>query len=203
MQEPTPALRARNSRTYVLVATAVMSTIAIVLDLLPLPRVIWGMKIDLVGAIWVLTFFLYGWKPALTVGSITAIYIAMFSNTGYVGAVMKFIATIPMFLVPAAMINLPFFGKKESRVFERILVITAATILASVTRLFLATAVNLYWAIPIWWGMTPERTLATFGGIVPLITFVAGLNVVQGIVDILVSWGLAFKLRLSKHFGTW
>lgn len=193
-------MRARNLRTYVLVATAVMSTIAIVLDLLPLPRVIWGMKIDLVGAIWVLTFFLYGWKPALTVGSITAIYIAMFSNTGYVGAVMKFIATIPMFLVPAAMINLPFFHKKESRVFERILVITAATILASVTRLFLATAVNLYWAIPIYTG---REALAYFGGIVPLVTFVAGLNVVQGIVDILVSWALAFKLRLSQHFGTW
>jgi riboflavin transporter FmnP len=201
MQEAT--LRARSSRTYILVATAVMSTIAIVMDLLPLPRVIWGMKIDLVGAIWVLTFFLYGWKPALTVSSITAIYIAMFSDTGYVGALMKFIATIPMFLVPAAMISLPFFGKKESRVFERIIVITAATILATVTRLFLATAVNLYWAIPIWWGMTPEQTLATFGGIVPLIAFVASLNVVQGIVDILASWALAFKLRLSQHFGTW
>ncbi|MCJ7608402.1 hypothetical protein MUP00_01870, partial [Candidatus Bathyarchaeota archaeon] len=103
----------------------------------------------------------------------------------------------------AAMINLPFFGKKESRVFERIIVITAATILASVARLFLATAVNLYWAIPIWFGMTSEQALAYFGGIVPLIAFVAGLNVVQGIVDILASWALAFKLRLSQHFGTW
>jgi riboflavin transporter FmnP len=101
------------------------------------------------------------------------------------------------------MISLPFFHQKESRVYERIIVIVAATILASATRLFLATAVNLYWAIPIWFGMTPEQALASFGGIIPLVIFVAGLNVVQGIVDILVSWALAFKLKLSKHFGTW
>ncbi len=176
MQEAT--LRARSSRTYILVATAVMSTIAIGMDLLPLPRVIWGMKIDLVGAIWVLTFFLYGWKPALTVSSITAIYIAMFSSTGYVGAVMKFIATIPMFLVPAAMIKLPFFHQKESRVYERIIVIVAATILASLTRLILATAVNLYWAIPIWFGMTPEQALAYFLPFVVGLLFFYGVNLI-------------------------
>ncbi len=193
----------RTSKTYALVAIAVMSTISIIIDFLPLPRAVWGMKIDLVGAIWVLSFFLYGWKAALSVASITAIYIAMFSSTGYVGAVMKFIATIPMFLVPALMIQLPFFHKKGSKVYGSVLVITAAAIAASLVRLFLATTVNLYWAIPIWFGMTPAQVLVYFGGLIPLVTFVAGLNVVQGIVDIYVPWVLAFKLRLSQHFGTW
>jgi len=35
------------------------------------------------------------------------------------------------------------------------------------------------------------------------IAFIAGLNILQGIVDILVPWVLAFKFRLSKMFGTW
>ena len=203
MQSAKGTFKTRTSKTYVLVATAVMSTISIILDVLPLPRAIWGMKIDLVGTVWVLSFFLYGWKAALGVASITAIYIAMFSSTGYVGAVMKFVATIPMFLVPALMIQLPFFSKKESRVYGSVVVITAAAILASLARLFLTTTVNLYWAIPIYLGKTPDQVLVIFGGIIPLMAFVAGLNVIQGIVDIYVPWVLAFKLRLSRHFGTW
>ena len=196
-------LNTRSSKTYILVGTAVMSTLAIILDLLPLPRVIWGMKIDLVGAIWVLSFFLYGWKSALGVASITAIYIAMFSSTGYVGAVMKFIATVPMFLVPMLMLYLPFFSKKEARVFSHVIVIIAATVLASVARLLIATTVNLYWAIPIWFVMTPDQVLTNFGGLWALVIFVASLNIVQGIVDIIIPWMLAFKLKLSQYFGVW
>ena len=193
----------RTSKTYVLVATAVMSTIAIIADILPLPRVVWGMKIDLVGTVWVLSFFLYGWRSALTVAAITAIYIAAFSTTGYVGAVMKFIATTPMFLVPAAMVYTPFFKRKESRAYGSVLVIVAAAVIASIVRLLLATTVNLYWAIPIWFGMTPDQVLAYFGGVIPLVVFVAGMNVAQGAVDILIPWTLAFKLRLCRYFGTW
>jgi riboflavin transporter FmnP len=180
-----------------------MASLSIIMDLLPLPRVVWGMKIDLVGAIWVLSFFLYGLKSALGVSSIVTIYIAMFSSTGYVGAVMKFVATVPMFLVPAIMVHLPFFHRKESKTFSSPIVIIAATILASIARLFVATTVNLYWAIPIWFNMNPDQVLGYFGGIVPLIVFVASLNVVQGIVDIAVSWALAFKLKLSQYFGAW
>ncbi|MCJ7631990.1 hypothetical protein MUP77_06305 [Candidatus Bathyarchaeota archaeon] len=180
-----------------------MSTLSIILDLLPLPRVVWGMKIDLVGAIWVLSFFLYGWKSALGVSTVVSIYIAMFSPTGYVGALMKFIATIPMFLVPTLIIHLPFFSKKESKVFSSIMVIIAMTVLASLARLLIATTVNLYWAIPIWWVTTPDQVLTRLGGLWPLVIFVASLNIVQGIVDILIPWMLAFKLNLSKHFGVW
>jgi len=203
MQSTRNMLNTRNSSTYVIIGTAVMASLSIIMDLLPLPRVVWGMKIDLVGAIWVLAFLLYGLKSALGVSSIVTIYIAMFSSTGYVGAVMKFVATVPMFLVPAIMIHLPFFRKKEANTFSSLIVIIAATILASIARLFVATTVNLYWAIPIWFNMNPDQVLAYFGGIVPLIVFVASLNVVQGIVDIAVSWALAFKLKLSQYFGAW
>ena len=161
------------------------------------------MKVDLVGIPWVLSFFLYGWKSALGVATITSIYIAMFSTTGYVGAITKFVATIPMFLVPALMIQLPFFRRQESRVYGSVVVITVAAVAASLTRLFLCTFVNLYWAIPFYYGMTPDQALTYFGGFVPLVAFIASLNLVQGIVDIYVPWVLAFKLRLSQYFGTW
>jgi len=201
--QKTVAARWRLSKTYLLVSVAVMSTLSIILDLIPLPRVVWGMKIDFVGTIWVLSFFLYGASQALSVALVTALYIALLSNTGYVGAVMKFLATVPMFLVPAAFTKIPVLSKKGSGLFNNILITSAVALVASAMRLLVATLVNLYWAIPIWFNMTPESVLAYFGGIVPLIVFVAGMNTVQGIVDVYVSWFAAFKLKLSDRFGTW
>jgi hypothetical protein len=43
-----------------------------------------------------------------------------------------------------------------------------------------------------------------FGGSLwGFLVFVAGMNVLQGIVDVYVPWVLAFKLKLSTMFGTW
>jgi hypothetical protein len=39
-------------------------------------------------------------------------------------------------------------------------------------------------------------------GWVALISVVAGFNVIQGIVDIFVSWLLVFKYNLSEYYGT-
>jgi riboflavin transporter FmnP len=183
-----------------------LSSLAIIFDVLSdtLPlRVPWGMKIDFVGTVWVLSYFLYGLSAAFPVSAITTLYIVVFMPTGFVGGVMKFVATVPMFLVPALVSHLPFFSNRSAKIFERPLTITGLCILANVVRLIVATTMNLYWAIPIWFGMTPEQVLTYFGGIVPLVVFVAGMNVVQGAVDIFVSWFLAFKLRLSTMFGAW
>jgi hypothetical protein len=69
----------------------------------------------------------------------------------------------------------------------------------------LTTAVNYYWAIPLWTGIPTDQILDVMfnGSFTAFIVFVAGMNVVQGIVDIVVPWMLAFKLKLSTTFGTW
>ena len=40
-------------------------------------------------------------------------------------------------------------------------------------------------------------------GWVALVSVVTRFNVIQRIVDIFVSWLLAFKFNLSEYFGTW
>jgi riboflavin transporter FmnP len=185
-----------------------LSALAIVFDvfssMLPL-RVPWGMKIDFVGTVWVLSYFLYDLPVAFPVSAITTLYIALFMPTGFVGASMKFIATTPMFLIPALVSYLPFFSNRSSKIFNNLLLTVGLGILANIVRLLVATAVNYYWAIPLWTGIATENILDTlFGGsLFAFIVFVAGLNVLQGIVDILVPWMLAFKLKLSTMYGTW
>ena len=193
------------SKSYFLVTVAMLSSLAIIFDLLPSVRVPWGMKIDFVGTVWVLSFFLYGLSVALPVSIITTLYITIFSVTGFVGASMKFIATIPMFLTPALVSYLPFFSNRSSKIFNNLPLIVGLCVLANIVRLLVTTAVNYYWAIPLWTGIPTEKLLDTMfnGSMLAFIVFVAGMNVLQGVVDILVPWMLAFKLKLSTMFGTW
>ena len=195
------------TKSYLIISIAIMSALAIVFDILSdaLPlRVPWGMKIDFVGTVWVLTYFLYGISAAFPVAGITALYIAIFMPTGYVGAAMKFIATIPMFLVPDLISHLPFLNR-SSKSFNKLTVIVPVSIIASAVRLLVTTIVNYYWAIPLWTGIPTNMILEVmFGGSLPaFIVFVSTMNVLQGIVDIFVPWFLAFRFRLSTMFGTW
>jgi riboflavin transporter FmnP len=182
---------------------ALFSTLSIIFDLIPSIRAPWGMKVDFVGTIWVLCFYLYGLTEAFFVSSITAIYITIFSATGFVGAAMKFIATAPMYLIPAIIAHLPFFSKREAKMFSNPLMMISAGVFATLVRLVVASLVNLYWAVPLWWGIEPSMVLPRFGGLVPFIIFVAGMNVLQSVVDSVVPWILAFKAKLSDQFGTW
>jgi riboflavin transporter FmnP len=195
----------QKSRAYFLVSTALMSALSIIFDLMPAFRALWGMKIDFVGTVWVLTFFLYGLAEASYVSIITTGFILIWSPTGFVGAAMKFIATIPMFLVPAALQYLPQFSDKTSKMYDSIPVLLTSGVLANVARILIASVVNYYWAIPLFLGMPSEVVLQTmFGGsIVGFIVFVAGMNILQGIIDIIVPWLLAYKFKLSELFGTW
>jgi riboflavin transporter FmnP len=194
-----------SSKSYFVVSTAILSALAILFDVMsdvfPL-RAPWGMKIDFVGTIWVLAYFLYGLKEALSVSVITAIFISMVMPTGFLGATMKLIATIPMFVIPELISQ--FYGlKRRAKMFNNIIIITISGILATIVRMVVATLLNLYWAIPLWYNIPQAEVINALGGWVALITLVAGFNVIQGIVDILVSWLLAFKFNLSEYFGTW
>jgi hypothetical protein len=196
------------TKSYLTASIAIMSALAIIFDVfsdvLPL-RMPWGMKVDFVGTVWVLSYFLYGLSVASSVSVITTLFITLFMPTGFVGGIMKFVATIPMFLVPALVSRLPFFSNYGSKLFNKTLLIVGVAFLANAVRLLVATAVNYYWAIPLWTGIPTGDILAVmFGGsILEFIIFVAGLNVLQGIIDVVIAWLLAFKFRLSSMFGTW
>ena len=196
------------SKAYRVVSIAVLSALAIIFDvladILPL-RAPWGMKIDFVGTVWVLSYFLYELPVALPVSAITTLYIALLMPTGFVGASMKFIATLPMFLIPAIASYLPCFAPRRAKIFDSVRLTVGLCILATAVRLLVATAVNYYWAVPLWTGIPTDEILGAMfnGSLFAFIAFVAGMNVLQGVVDILVPWMLAFKLKLSTMYGTW
>jgi len=61
----------------------------------------WGMTIDLVAVPILLAFFLFGFEQAVWVLMLTAMVITVIAPTSWLGASMKFTATLPMIAVPA------------------------------------------------------------------------------------------------------
>jgi len=84
----------------------------------------WGMWIDFVAVPWMIAFFLLGVEAAFTTSIIMLILISLVAASGVIGAVMKFIATIPMFLVPAMLL----FKRKKLMASISILVIFTASL---------------------------------------------------------------------------
>ncbi|MHC1605736.1 MAG: hypothetical protein ACXQTP_07200 [Candidatus Methanofastidiosia archaeon] len=63
----------------------------------------WGMKVDLVAIPVMIAFFLYGLRAALGVSVGMFVIISMVAGDSVLGASAKWIATAPMFIVPAIM----------------------------------------------------------------------------------------------------
>ncbi len=91
-------------KTYRLVAAALLSAFAFLLqlynDVIGIPTG-FGMTVDLVGVPVLLAFFVLGYEAALYVLVLLALLITFASPTSYIGAIMKFAATLPMILVPS------------------------------------------------------------------------------------------------------
>lgn len=90
--------------TYALIATALLAALAFSLQLGQGFASIdtgWGMKIDLVAVPILLAFLIFGYESAFYCAILLALFITFFSGSGFIGAVMKISATLPMFVIPA------------------------------------------------------------------------------------------------------
>jgi riboflavin transporter FmnP len=91
-------------RTYRLVAAGLLAGLSLALQLVNSAVGIpsgWGMTVDLVGLPILLALFILGYGTALEALLAASIGIALIAQTGVIGAVMKFSATLPMLAVPA------------------------------------------------------------------------------------------------------
>jgi riboflavin transporter FmnP len=169
---------------------------------LPL-RAPWGMSIDFVALPVMIVFFILGMRYSLltAVGMFCILIIIGFA--GFVGAVMKFLATVPMVLVLGGLALTPLKNKDNPGLTYRSIAkfILAAT-LAIVARCAVATLINYYWAIPLFFSMPVEQVIQTFffGSIWGFVGFVSALNITQGVIDLAVAWIIVFGFGLSKWF---
>lgn len=190
---------------------AIMSVLSVILQSLPLFFLTrWFMRIDLVAVPWILCWLVFGLEAA-TLSlfiSIPLVGILGPSAGGWVGAFMKAVASIWMFLVPALVAKLTKKDLMNDKYFY-----TLAVVLAIILRDLVCIVFNLYFAIPLFFGMSPEQTLEFFSnprfqsfissslGIVGLSAYILEVsfwNTIQGFIDAYVA--LLSYILVRKYF---
>ncbi|MDI6826741.1 MAG: hypothetical protein QMD36_06210 [Candidatus Aenigmarchaeota archaeon] len=154
----------------------------------------WGMWIDVVAIPWILAFFLYRGRAALFVSIVGSIIITLVAPSSWLGASMKWLATMPMWLILWA---LQKSWKLRLRDFKRARVIISCIYFAVILRGIIMIPTNYYYALPVWTGWSPEKAMAMLPWWI-----IFSLNAIQGILEVTVAWLLVFKFKL-KRFATW
>lgn len=186
----------------------ILASLAVILQILP-PIFVspWTMRVDLVAIPWILCWIIFGLKPALLSILISAPLIGFIGPVagGWVGATMKSVATVWMFLIPG-LIAWKKGGAKKLLENKRLFVL--ASILAISVRVVITVIFNFYFALPLFFGMTPEDiigfysdvTILGFVGVGAYVSEVAFWNVLQAIIDLTASLaiGLIILRRLPE-----
>jgi riboflavin transporter FmnP len=181
-------------KTTILTSAGMLAAISIVFQIVHIGYLSpWGMWIDLVAIPWLLAYFIFGFRGSLITAIVSSIIIALVAPSGVIGGSMKFIATFPMLFTPALIVYLSKLKIKDLEKTKWFVIVLVSSII--VRGLFVIPA-NYYFAIPVFFGMSPEQAM---GFVPPVVMF--GLNAIQGFIDLTVAWMLAFRFKLTR-FGT-
>jgi riboflavin transporter FmnP len=204
------------SSSYKISTAAVLGALSIFFVLTPDIRLPWGMAaLDFIALPWIIAFLLLGLKGGLLTSSIGFLGIFFLSEEAipYVGAIMKFSATVPMIIIPTLILNLSKFkyssdSLKSKRIYAFLMAI------AIVVRCLVMLLLNYYFAIPVMFGLTPSEVPFSFNYFFwgnqmqpnVLMYYILGVslwNTWQGIIDAVLSWLVVFPTNLHKQLKFW
>jgi len=154
----------------------------------------WGMWIDIVAVSWIVAFFLYGVRMSFMVSLLGALIITLFAPDTWLGASMKWVATMPMWLCLYLWLAI---SKQKIAKYRKITYIVVPVIFGIIIRSLIVLPLNYYYAIPIWTGMTAQQAISAIPWWV-----IAGFNAIQGVLDVVLAWILVFRFRLHR-FANW
>jgi riboflavin transporter len=153
-----------------------------------------GIWIDAVACSWIIAFFLFGCRGAMLTSFIGVIIITLFAPETWLGAVMKWTTTLPMWLSLFAFAAIKRQSRKKYSNFSSLVIPLGAGI---ILRCIIALPLNYYFAIPIWTGMTATKAISSVPWYI-----ICGLNIFQGLLDVLLAWIITFKFKLIR-FASW
>jgi len=150
----------------------------------------WGMWLDIVAVTWLTAFFLYNTKAAFLVSVLGALIITLFAPSTWLGASMKWTATLPIWLFLGLYLKLK---NKKLSTYSSIKPIIIPLIFGLIARSLLLIPLNYYFAIPIWTGMTPAIAIKAIPWFI-----IAIFNTAQGIIDVFLAWIIVYRFKLNR-----
>lgn len=208
-------MRTVNKPAVKIAGAAVLAPMSVIMQIIPpIFFTPWFMRIDLVAVPWVLCWVIFGFKAALLSLLISAPLVGVLGPLagGWVGAIMKSVASVWMFAIPAVF---AYRAGGVRQLLERREMLLAAAVSAVVMRGIVTLLFNFYFALPVFFGWDTATIISFFTnpasqsfvgktlGMIGLGAFVVEVvfwNTVQGVIDISVSSvvGSATLRRLSK-----
>ena len=198
----------RSKITVKVAGAAVLASLSVVMQVLP-PLFVtpWFMRVDLVAVPWVLCWLLFGFDAALLSLLVSVPLVGVLGPFagGWVGAVMKSVASVWMFAVPALFAWR--IGGTNSLISKKRFYV-AASVVALLVRAIVTVFFNFYFALPFFFNMTPNDIIQFFSfsqsfvglsfGLVGFGAFVGEVtfwNTAQGIIDIYVAYIIGFLVH--------
>ena len=169
---------------------------------LPL-RVPWGMSIDFVALPIIITFFILGTRYSLLTAVGMFFILIIIGFAGFVGAVMKFSATVPMVLVLGGLTLTPLKNKDIPGLNIPLnCQVYFSSRLGNSGKVCCGNAHQLLLGNPALLSMPMEQVIQSFffGSIWGFVSFVSAMNVTQGVIDLAVAWVIVFGFGLAKQF---
>lgn len=154
----------------------------------------WGMWIDLVAISWIVAVLLFNIKTAFSVSLLGALIITLFAPDTWLGASMKWIASVPMCISLDLWLRIMH---KNQRYYDKPLRLIIPVLTGLFLRILFVLPLNYLYAIPLWTGMSTAKAWSTIPWFV-IVTF----NIVQGILDVGVAWIIVYRFKLSR-FASW
>lgn len=182
-------------KTYEITAVAALAAISAAVQIVHIGWMSpWGIWIDLVAIPWIVAYFLYGGRSALLVSVVGALIITFAAPSTWLGAGMKWLATMPVWFLPALLQRTKGLEIKD---FRKPVLLIAVLVGAIILRNAIIIPVNYYFAIPIWTGWSSAQAMS----FVPWWALFA-INAVQTVLEMVVAWLLVFRFRMDR-FASW
>jgi len=150
----------------------------------------WGMWIDVVAVSWIIAYFIFGFRLSFLVACIGAVMITLFAPETWLGAVMKWGASVPLIISFALW---TVVTKKHFHHYQKILFLAMPFVIGVLVRCLLVIPLNYYIAIPIWTGMTTAKAIMAIPWYI-----IAFFNIVQSLVDVSFAWIIVYKFKLDR-----
>jgi riboflavin transporter FmnP len=149
-----------------------------------------GMWIDIVAVSWLVAYFMFGPRLALTVSLLGALVITLFAPDTWLGASMKWVATTPLWMILAVWVHVTH---KPLEQYKSIQFLIVPSLVGMIVRCLVVIPLNYYFAIPIWTGMTTAQAMSAIPWYV-----IAIFNIIQSVIDVGVAWMLVYTFKLYR-----
>jgi len=164
-------------------------SLSLVLEVSPLKvPTQWGMSIDLVAVPMVIIYVIMGFWSSVTALILLFVGLSLVSSASWLGASMKFFATLSLVLGLELAKRITKFDFKNFNEKKFVIFVVLAYSIGIAIRIPVMVIMNYYYAIPLWLGIPKEQVIPTIEEWfhIPFWLVIGIPNAIQSAVDVLV-----------------